>query len=228
LIARSFVEKTSLDEAMRLARNTGGAVSGRGLRVEAALGRSSIVTEMTGAGVRPWRPNLDAVAGTRRRHGLEWVSGVVIDAAATHAASSRGGGNDPPSSSGSRDTRQTMTLHDELRLRDLQGLEHLFQLDDLQVAARRGDEVTVVWTTSRNAEQGPFIVVRNHTSADTYYDDEALLRLYLREPRGVLWTALLIVTCFTPLVLGVPWFLLQRAKARRAVTRFKDSLLFVH
>ena len=100
-------------------------------------------------------------------------------------------------------------------------------LDDVE-AGSQGDEVTVVWTTSRDAEHGPFIVVRNHTSADTYYDEEALLRLYLREPRGTLWTALLIATCFTPLVLGVPWFLLQRAKARRAVTRFKDDLSFVY
>jgi hypothetical protein len=151
---------------------------------------------------------------------------VVIDAATTHASSSRGG-IDPPSSGLVRDTRHTMTLHDELRVRDVEGREHVFQLDELQVAARRGDQVTVVWTRSRSAEHGPFIVVRNHTSADTYYDDEALLRLYLREPRGVLWTALLVVTCFTPLVLGVPWFLLQRARARRAVTRFKDSLRFV-
>ena len=177
---------------------------------------------------RPWRPNLDVVVGARRRYGLAWLSGVVIDAAPAGPVSTRKVAHDAPNSVVLRDGRRPMALHDELMVRDLEGREHVLRLDDFQVAARRGDEVTVVWTTSRDAEHGPFIVVRNHTSADTYYDEEALLRLYLREPRGALWTALLIATCFTPLVLGVPWFLLQRAKARRAVTRFKDDLSFVY
>jgi hypothetical protein len=186
------------------------------------------LTEPSRPRARPWRPNLDVVAGARRRYGLAWLSGVVIDGAPAGPISARKVVHDPPNGMVLRDGRRPMALHDELMVRDLEGREHVFHLDDLQVAARRGDEVTVVWTTSRDAEHGPFIVVRNHTSADTYYDEEALLRLYLREPRGALWTALLIATCFTPLVLGVPWFLLQRAKARRAVTRFKDNLSFVY
>lgn len=215
---------------MRLARNAGGAAGGRALEISAGRRQrgGALVTDTPGVSARPWRPNLDVVGGARRRYGLAWLSGVVIDAAPAAAVSSRRAGHDASASMVLRDARRPMALHDELMVKDLEGREHVFQLDDLQVAARRGDEVTVVWTTSTDAEHGPFIVVRNHTSADTYYDEEALLRLYLREPRGVLWTALLIATCFTPLVLGVPWFLLQRSKARRAVTRFKDSLRFVY
>lgn len=215
---------------MRLARKAGGVAGRRALGVSLDANRAgALMTDAAGAGVRPWRPNLDVVAGARRRCGLAWLSGVVVDAApASAVSSSQRAGHDSAAKLMLRDPRRPMALHDELMLRDREGREHLLQLDELQVAARRGDEITVVWTTSRDAERGPFIVVRNHTSADTYYDEEALLRLYLREPRGVFWTALLIATCFTPLVLGVPWILIQRAKARRAVARFKDSLGFVY
>lgn len=202
-------------------------VGHRAIRVEGGVPRRGArVTDTTMVSARPWRPSLGVVAGARRRYGLAWLSGVVIDAAG--AVSTRKLVHDPPNSMALRDGRRPMALHDELMVRDLEGRDHVFHLEELQVAARRGDEVTVVWTTSRDAEHGPFIVVRNHTSADTYYDEEALLRLYLREPRGGLWTALLIATCFTPLVLGVPWFLLQRARARRAVMRFKDDLSFIY
>jgi hypothetical protein len=153
-----------------------------------------------------WRPSPEVVTGVGRTHALHCVSGTVI----------RPGGVD--------ERAAFAVVHDALLLQESGGQEHVFQLEELQVAARFGDAVSVL---SAGGEPRPVIVVKNHSSDDTYYDEEALLRLFLHEPRGVLWTALLICTCFTPLIFGVPWSLLKRARARRAVAKFKDELEFV-
>ncbi len=146
------------------------------------------------------------VTAVGRSHPLHCVSGTVVGP----------GGVDERAASA--------VVHDELLLLDPEGREHAFQLEELQVAARFGDTVSVV---SAGVEPKPIIVVKNHSSDSTYYNEEALLRLFLREPRGVLWTALLICTCFTPLIFGVPWALLKRARARRAVEKFKGELELV-
>jgi hypothetical protein len=153
-----------------------------------------------------WRPSPEVVTAAGRSHPLHCVSGTVV----------RPGGGDEQAASA--------VVHDELLLLDLEGREHAFQLEELQVAAHFGDAISVL---SAGDEPRPVIVVKNHSSDSTYYNEEAMLRLFLREPRGVLWTALLICTCFTPLIFGVPWALLKRARARRAVAKFKGELEFV-
>ena len=175
-----------------------------------------------------WRPNPEVVTAVGRSHPLHCVSGTVIGRSAV--ADARVHDNEPHRPG--RDERVFVAperaapavVHDELLLLDPDGREHSFQLDELQVAARFGDAVSVL---SAGGEQGPVIAVKNHCSESTYFNEEALLRIFLREPAGVLWTALLICTCFTPLIFGVPWTLLKRARARRAIAKFKDELQFV-
>jgi hypothetical protein len=131
---------------------------------------------------------------------------------------------------GGRSSRdgQPRTVEDRLVVRDASGRRLEFRLDDPTLLVRVGDEVTVIWAVGKGGVRGPVLCVRNHTTGDTHHDDEALLALLAREPAGVMWSAFLICTAFTPLVLMVPWSLVKRARARRAIARFKERLEFVH
>jgi hypothetical protein len=174
-----------------------------------------------------WRPNLHVVKGPGRRQALNWVSGTVVDRASpvTWAEGSRAPLEAPTGRLSSEGTARSVC--DELYLRDSDGRLHVVALDELQVAVRPGDEVTVMWAAPGQAGVDACIVVRNHSGASTYFDEEALLGLFLRQPKGAFWAVLLICTCFTPLLLGVPWFLLKRRRAHRAVLVFKNQLEFV-
>jgi hypothetical protein len=178
----------------------------------------------------PWRPNLEAVTGLGRCFALGWVSGTVTEARATQPAPQGAIHADEPPKSLRRSQsvrEQVAILRDELVLADADGSEHLFQLDELQPIARRGDEVTVLWVAHEGTGRTTLVAVRNHSDGTTYYDDEALLGLFFRERSGVLWAALLICTCFTPLLFRVPWVLLRRRRARREIAYFKDRLEFM-
>lgn len=119
------------------------------------------------------------------------------------------------------------TVEDRLNVCDASGQSHAFELEDSDLLVAAGDELTLLWALGKRGERGPPLSVRNHTTGETYHDDEALLALLAREPGGFMWSAFLICTCFTPLVIMVPWSLLRRRRARRAILEFKRRLDFI-
>lgn len=167
-----------------------------------------------------WRPSLDVVVGAGSAHPLGWVSGTLEPW--------RGGELDAdvnPEASGGAPSRRT--VEDRLTVREANGQRHVFELEDADLPVVAGDELTLLWALGKRGERGPTVSVRNHSTGATYHDDEALLGLLAPEPSGLMWSAFLICTCFTPLVLMVPWSLLRRRRARRAIRAFKRQLDFV-
>jgi len=162
---------------------------------------------------------LDVVAGAGLEHPLGWVSGTLEP----WRGSQPDVGIDVDRGAGGLHAR---TVEDRLKVRDASGQSHAFELEDSDLLVAAGDELTLLWALGKRGERGPTLSVRNHTTGGTYHDDEALLALLAREPRGLVWSAFLICTCFTPLVIMVPWSLLRRRRARRKIAEFKRRLDF--
>jgi hypothetical protein len=177
-----------------------------------------ITAAMTRPSAPGWRPSLDVVAGAGSVHRLGWVSGMLEPwrGSQLQADVAVGGGGTGP-----------RTVEDRLTVRDASGQSHSFELEDSDLLVAAGDELTLLWAVGKSGERGPTVSVRNHTTGATYHDDEALLALLAPGPGGFAWSAFLICTCFTPLVFLVPWSLLRRRRARRAIVAFKRRLDFV-
>jgi heme exporter protein CcmD len=174
---------------------------------------------MTRSSAPGWRPSLDVVAGAGSAHPLGWVSGTLEPW--------RDGEPDADVNADEEGKLSPRTVEDRLSVCAASGERHTFELEDSDLLVAAGDELTVLWALGKRGERGPTVSVRNHTTGGTYHDDDALLGLLAREPGGFVWSAFLICTCFTPLVILVPWSLLRRRRARRAIQEFKRSLDFL-
>lgn len=72
----------------------------------------------------------------------------------------------------------TTVVHDQIFLTDATGTEHSFQLQNFNVACREGNSISVVWAIKQGKKTGPYIVVVNHTTRQSYYNEKALKNVF--------------------------------------------------
>lgn len=73
--------------------------------------------------------------------------------------------------------KSTTTVHDQFFLEDKEGREHAFQLTDFDLACRDGNTVTVLSAFKQEKKTGHFIVVVNHSTGKTYYNEKSLQKI---------------------------------------------------
>lgn len=92
------------------------------------------------------------------------------------------GGNAPVSIS------STTVIHDQLFLTNKEGKERSFQLQDFNLACRRGNEVSVFWGIKKGKPNGSYLAVKNHTTEQLFFEEGELNKMFL-----YLWIQALIV-----------------------------------
>lgn len=79
-------------------------------------------------------------------------------------------------------------IHDQLFLTSKEGKERSFQLQDFNLACRRGNEVTVYWGIKQGSSNGPYLAVKNHTTEQEFFDEGQISKMFLN-----LWIQALLI-----------------------------------
>lgn len=88
-------------------------------------------------------------------------------------------------------------VHDQIFLIDKDGNESSFQLEDFNVACRKGNNLMVIWGIRKGENNGPCIVAHNYTTNETFYNDSFIKRLFRRElPFVVIPIAIIAIIFF--------------------------------
>jgi len=125
----------------------------------------------------------------------------------------------------------TTIVHDHLFVIDNNGQEHSFQLQGFDLACREGNEIAVAWGIKQGGKKGPYFMVHNFTTNQTFYRTP-ILHMMLRYP---VWMALLATLASFYImsingVLGTAIFLSVwigwAVTANRAVKKFKSEINF--
>jgi hypothetical protein len=117
---------------------------------------------------------------TYERH---WVTGKVTGASKhleTRISGGGGGGythNGTGFSSTAPITSQTVT-HDQIFIADGSGKEHTLKLQNWDIAAREGHEMSAIWLIKKGKKSGPYVAIQNHTTDELSYNDAELSRLH--------------------------------------------------
>jgi len=141
------------------------------------------------------------------------TTGVVQEAgkrSETHVHGSGGGSALPMSGSHTTNVRitSTTTVHDDLFIVDDDGKEHAFQLQDFDVAVRKGNRITITHAIASNKQSGPYILVQNHSTRQHFFKKKRLRwmvrpNIWLSLGIGVVAAAVTfpILGCGSPLML---------------------------
>lgn len=71
-------------------------------------------------------------------------------------------------------------VHDQLFLVSPEGKERAFQLQDFNLAARKGNQLSVFWGIQSGKNSGPYIAVKNHSTDQTFYQDKEVSNFFIK------------------------------------------------
>ncbi|MFT3824520.1 MAG: hypothetical protein QM731_11390 [Chitinophagaceae bacterium] len=123
------------------------------------------------------------ITGGGKQHTLHHINGKVMQSGKNMETIVSGGGGGGYSYKGTGGSAPVSissrtVVHDQLFLVDETGKEHAFQLQDFNVAAREGNDLTVIWAIKQGKDSGPYIVVHNKTVGQTFYNDSSLNKVF--------------------------------------------------
>lgn len=128
--------------------------------------------------------------------------------------------------------RSHTIVHDQLFLVDKNGNEKSFQLQDFNIACRKDNKLSVIWGIKKGAETGPYIIVHNYTTKETFYRDSSIAKL-LRPNQLLLWIGLILGTIIawkiigaTALVLVIAAIIVLNIRFKQQVKNFKNSISY--
>jgi hypothetical protein len=132
-----------------------------------------------------------------------WITGKVTGASKHLETRISGGGgsgythNGTGFSSTAPVTSHTVT-HDQIFIADGSGKEHTLKLQNWDIAAREGHEMSAIWLIKKGKKSGNYVAIQNHTTDELQYNDAELSRLH-----RPLWALLALVAPFILDSLGV-------------------------
>lgn len=135
------------------------------------------------------------------------------------------GGNAPISIS------STTVIHDQLFLTNKEGKERSFQLQDFNLACRKGNAVSVYWGIKQGKSNGSYLAVKNHTTDQVFFDEGQISTMFLNLwiQAGLILGGVYVFFAFSYLgyILGVglffyAWRRWQTAKTEKA--DFKNQI----
>jgi len=116
-----------------------------------------------------------------KQYNLYWSFGKVEGGASKNMETrvhGSGGGSNGYGSTAPVNISSTTTIHDQFFLKDKTGKESSFQLQDFNVACREGNELSVIWAIKKGGKTGPYIVVHNRTTSDTFFQEAELKKIF--------------------------------------------------
>lgn len=167
-----------------------------------------------------------------KEYELYWVTGQVAESGKNMETRVHGGGG---GSYGNGYTapvqiRSTTIVHDQLFVVDKTGREHSFQLQDFNVACRDGNEITVLWAIRKGKKTGPYFVVHNRTTSQTFFQEKELGKIFSYSLLYPLAAAVLCMFLWNMLPFAflwliapfVAWFIIRK----KEISRFKNTTDF--
>lgn len=147
-------------------------------------------------------------------------------------ASYQGTGGTAPVSISSR-----TIVHDQLFLiNPITNKEKAFQLQGFNLAARKGNLLTVFWGIPSGKQSGSYLAVKNHSTEQTFYDESELRKFFIKGwLQGILIAvgAVLLLTgllggagvIYTALGAGTLFFVWKRWNtAKKEIADFKAQI----
>ncbi len=122
-------------------------------------------------------------------------------------------------------------VHDQLFLTSKEGKERSFQLQDFNLACRRGNEVTVFWGIKEGKADGSYLAVKNHTTDQVFFDESAVKKMFLNLLIQVLiilgGIGAIFIISYLGYIIGAGLFFLAWRRwqtAKKEVADFKQSI----
>jgi hypothetical protein len=170
-----------------------------------------------------------------KQYDLYWTFGKVEETGKnleTKVSGSGGGGATFKGYGGTAPVSitSTTTVHDQIFLVDNSGNEHAYQLQDMNVACRTSNQLSVIWAIKEGQKTGPYIAVFNHTTNQPFFQDKALSGMFRRNGWLVLAAVLVALYLGTysgifylvAVVLPIAWLI----EGSLGVKKFKDETNF--
>ncbi|WP_051286961.1 hypothetical protein [Algoriphagus mannitolivorans] len=88
-------------------------------------------------------------------------------------------------------------VHDQVFLINKEGKEKSFQLQDFNLAARKGNQLTVFWGIKSGDQTGEYFAVKNHSTEEEFYRNDLLKKFFIK---GWLQGLLMLISSFTLLI----------------------------
>ncbi|MFL0683619.1 MAG: hypothetical protein ACK4SF_05235 [Algoriphagus aquaeductus] len=116
---------------------------------------------------------------------LYHFSGMVEDSGKNMETKVSGGGGGGATYQGTGGTAPvTITsrtiVHDQIFLVNPEGKERAFQLQDFNLAARKGNHLSVFWGIKNGDQTGHYFAVKNHSTDQEFYRDDLLRRYFIK------------------------------------------------
>lgn len=167
---------------------------------------------------------------------LHHFTGIVEESGKNMETRVSGGGGGGATYQGTGGTApisisSTTVIHDQLFLTSLEGKERSFQLQDFNLACRKGNVASVFWGIKKGKSNGPYLAVKNHTTEQVFFDENEVSKMFLN-----LWMQALIVLggvmaifiiSYLGYIIGAGLFFLAWKRwqtAKKEIAEFKQSI----
>jgi len=102
--------------------------------------------------------------------GLNYFTGTVVQEKKwTETKISGGGQTNGPIPD---EIRTKNTRYDQIILKNTDGKERSFEFQEMDIACREGNVVTVIWAIPKGKDKGDYILVYNHQSDNYFWNDD--------------------------------------------------------
>ena len=169
---------------------------------------------------------------------LNWVTGSVLEATKNMETKVSGGGSRGKDGFGNTRVdpiKSETTVHDQVFITDSAGQEHSYQLQNIDVACRQGNKLSIIWAIKSGQDRGPYVAVVNHSTSAKFVNAPALYKMYhpINETLlGILFIIVVILMLisqafllsFVSLILFIIFLFYVRSQTKGKVQKFKEDL----
>jgi hypothetical protein len=136
----------------------------------------------------------------RKNINLHSTRGIVVSSNKNMETRVSGGGGG--NNTNVRITSTTI-VHDQLFLKDSDNKEHSFQLQGFNLAAREGNELTVVWGIRNGKKNGPYLYIYNHTTSSEFVNRRNIESLIGSSVPGYIFLIALVLGLYLIQTIGI-------------------------
>jgi hypothetical protein len=128
----------------------------------------------------------------------------------------------------------TTVDHHEFFLVDEAGKERSFKMVNFDFPCREGQTLSVVWAIAEDAESGPYVQVRNHSTDELHQEQPNEIASWFKKPGWMIWgsTAALVLVVGAVInwilgmfaILGPPLYFRSRSRKAAKTLLASDAL----